>query len=198
MAASIYMELGRIILLTDGEAHSPISRRWFTKMFVIGDVFCLLAQSGGGGLSAAGKTIGTKIVIVGLVLQIAVFLCFVAVATLFNMRIRRVPTPRSVDATVPWRRHMTVIYLSSGLIFLRSAVRLAEYAAGFTGYIYTHEWCLYLLDFVPMMVVAVMFVWVHPSEINAWLKGGKAMRGWIVQEHHSVPLDGRYAHVPLV
>jgi hypothetical protein len=38
MAASIYMILGRIILLTDGDSHSLIRRRWITKIFVAGDV----------------------------------------------------------------------------------------------------------------------------------------------------------------
>ena len=47
MAASIYMVLGRIITLTDGEAHSPIKVRWLTKVFVAGDVISFLAQSGG-------------------------------------------------------------------------------------------------------------------------------------------------------
>lgn len=47
MAASIYMMLGRIIRLTNGEAHSFISSSKITKIFVTGDVICLLAQSGG-------------------------------------------------------------------------------------------------------------------------------------------------------
>ena len=37
-AASIYMELGRIILLVDGEHHAIIRKRWLTKIFVVGDV----------------------------------------------------------------------------------------------------------------------------------------------------------------
>lgn len=47
MAASIYMEIGRIIRLTDGEVHSMISSRWITRTFVLGDIFCLAMQSGG-------------------------------------------------------------------------------------------------------------------------------------------------------
>lgn len=47
MAASIYMILGRIILLTDGDSHSLIRRRWITKIFVTGDVVSLLMQSSG-------------------------------------------------------------------------------------------------------------------------------------------------------
>lgn len=46
-AASIYMILGRIILLTDGESHSIIKQRWLTKTFVIGDIICFCFQSGG-------------------------------------------------------------------------------------------------------------------------------------------------------
>jgi len=46
-SASIYMILGRIILLTDGESHAIIKRRWLTKTFVCGDILCFLLQSGG-------------------------------------------------------------------------------------------------------------------------------------------------------
>jgi hypothetical protein len=47
LAASTYMELGRIILLTDGEAHALISRGKLTQLFVTSNVICLLVQSGG-------------------------------------------------------------------------------------------------------------------------------------------------------
>ena len=46
-AASVYMTLGRIILHTRGEHLSPIKRTLLTKIFVIGDVFSFLVQSGG-------------------------------------------------------------------------------------------------------------------------------------------------------
>jgi hypothetical protein len=45
-AASIYIILGRIILLTDGEKHSLIRQKWLTKVFVAGDVLSFLMQSG--------------------------------------------------------------------------------------------------------------------------------------------------------
>lgn len=46
-AASIYMSLGRIIHLLDGESHSPVRRTWLTKIFVSGDVLSFLTQSTG-------------------------------------------------------------------------------------------------------------------------------------------------------
>jgi hypothetical protein len=46
-AASIYMILGRIILLVGGQEHSIIRPQWLTKIFVIGDVICFLLLAGG-------------------------------------------------------------------------------------------------------------------------------------------------------
>ena len=46
-AASIYMLLGRVILLAGGERFSMIKQRWLTKIFVGGDVLSFLMQSAG-------------------------------------------------------------------------------------------------------------------------------------------------------
>jgi len=47
VAASIYMVLGRIIALVEGECHSPIRQKWLTKLFVSGDVLSFLMQATG-------------------------------------------------------------------------------------------------------------------------------------------------------
>jgi hypothetical protein len=44
-AASIYMELGRIIKLVQGERHSLISVNAMTKIFVSGDILSFLTQA---------------------------------------------------------------------------------------------------------------------------------------------------------
>lgn len=46
-AASIYMVLGRIVLLVDGEKHAVIPKRWLTKIFVAGDVLSFMMQAAG-------------------------------------------------------------------------------------------------------------------------------------------------------
>lgn len=46
-AASIYMELGRIILLVKGEKFAIIRVTWMTKIFVAGDVLSFLMQASG-------------------------------------------------------------------------------------------------------------------------------------------------------
>ena len=46
-AASIYMELGRIIHLVKGQKHSLIRVNWMTKTYVAGDVLSFLMQASG-------------------------------------------------------------------------------------------------------------------------------------------------------
>jgi hypothetical protein len=46
-AATIYMALGRIVTLVDGEEYTLIRHRWLTKIFVCGDVLSFMVQSAG-------------------------------------------------------------------------------------------------------------------------------------------------------
>jgi len=46
-AASIYIVLGRVILLVDGKEYSPVWQKWLTKIFVAGDVVSLSMQMAG-------------------------------------------------------------------------------------------------------------------------------------------------------
>lgn len=46
-AASIYIILGRIILLVDGERYSLVRQKWLTKIFVTGDVISFMLQGAG-------------------------------------------------------------------------------------------------------------------------------------------------------
>lgn len=55
LAASIYMELGRIVRMVGGDEHLFIRRTRLTKTFVIGDVIAFMLQAAGGGLQASHK-----------------------------------------------------------------------------------------------------------------------------------------------
>lgn len=46
-AATIYMELGRIISVIEGEGRVMIRKEWMTKLFVAGDVLSFFLQGGG-------------------------------------------------------------------------------------------------------------------------------------------------------
>ncbi|KAL2858488.1 RTA1 like protein-domain-containing protein [Aspergillus pseudoustus] len=171
-AATIYMELGRIVLLTDGEAYCFIPRKWLTKIFLLGDIISFIMQGAGGGIMASGSlsavTTGEHIIIAGLVIQLLFFSLFVTTSVKFHLGLQR---SLSCKASLPWKRHMYALYSGSALIFVRSLFRLIEYAQGNGGYLVSHEVYLYLFDALLMVAVMAVFAWVHPSEIHALLTG---------------------------
>lgn len=174
-AASIYMILGRIILLTDGEKFSVVRRTWLTKIFVGGDVLCFLMQGAGGGImsSANGdqdKTdMGENLIVGGLFVQLAFFGFFVIAAGIFQTRGRRHLS--SLPPTITWKKHLYVLYFTSILILIRSIFRVIEYLQGNDGYLLSHEVYLYIFDALLMFSVMASMNIVHPGDIAIMLKG---------------------------
>lgn len=163
-AASIYMILGRLIRSLGAENHSLIPVKWLTKVFVTGDVISFSLQAGGGGIQSGGTlelyNTGEKIIIAGLWVQIVVFGFFVVVSALFNTRIIRCPTVEAERRVIPWKRHLLMLYASSGLILVRSIFRVVEYLQGNKGYLISHEIFLYMFDALLMACVMALFgIW---------------------------------------
>lgn len=78
---------------------------------------------------------------------------------------------------------MLSLYLVSILIFVRSIVRVVEYAQGYDGFIMTHEAFLYIFDALVMWIAMVVMNWIHPSEVAACLRGGKAFtKAWKLED----------------
>ncbi|KAH6715108.1 RTA1 like protein-domain-containing protein [Leptodontidium sp. 2 PMI_412] len=176
-AGSIYMILGRVILMTDGERYSMVRQKWLTKTFVCGDIFAFLLQSAGAGLmssSSMSKT-GEWVVVGGLIFQIIFFGLFVVVAFMFHTRLQKSPTTPSLS--VPWRKHLWALYISSALILIRSIFRVVEFVQGNTGYLFRHEVFMYIFDALLMFGVVVLFIFVHPGEIRGYLEREKRASG---------------------
>lgn len=160
-ATTIYMILARIIRAVNAEALSLVPIQWLTKIFVIGDVLAFTLQAGGGGVQGAGTLdlyeLGEKIIIVGLFVQIGIFGFFVVTTVVFHIRLINRPTPAALHAWVPWRRHLAVLYTTSGLILIRSVFRVIEYLQGNSGYIISHEVYLYVFDACLMVFTMAIF-----------------------------------------
>ncbi|KAL7907475.1 RTA1 like domain-containing protein [Trichoderma velutinum] len=175
-AASVYMSLGRIIELVDGEKYSIIRRTWLTKIFVCGDVICFLLLAGGGGMLASAKTnkaefdAGNNIIIGGLVLQLLWFGFFVVITLIFHRRMILAPTARSHEADIKWRSYLHALYVASVLIIIRNIFRLIEYCQGSNGYLLTTEVFVYCLDALPMFLVVAWFLWKYPGEMSPLLQ----------------------------
>lgn len=190
-AASIYMILGRIIRVTEGEKYSFIRVQWLTKIFVGSDIFCFMLQGAGGGLLSVAKTQaaidrGNNVILGGLILQIVVFLVFLAVAFNFQSKQNKNPTNAAMNGplgeygstkghrfgSLTWKKLMLGLYSTSILISIRNLFRVIEYGMGWGSYLLSNEWPLYVFDGLLMVLVLVIcIVWYNP-EIS---KGGKGV-----------------------
>jgi hypothetical protein len=117
---------------------------------------------------------GKAVIVAGLCLQLLWFIFFVAVSGLFHYRMKLFPTTRAQQPEVRWELHLRSLYIVSGLIMVRSIVRIVEYTQGYNGYIISHEVFLYIFDAVLMLVVMVWMNWRHPSEVVLLLRGQQA------------------------
>ncbi|KAH7123151.1 RTA1 like protein-domain-containing protein [Dactylonectria macrodidyma] len=169
-AASIYMVLGRLIRVLDGQEYSLIRVRWLTKFFLLGDILSIFGQSGGGGILASANSdssmkLGNNVILLGLAIQLIFFGFFIIVTAVFHVRVLQRPTPRSQATSSPWKGFILVLYLASFLIMVRSLFRMVEYAQGNDGSLIKKEVYVYVLDALLMVAVAVLFSVYHPSNV---------------------------------
>lgn len=64
LAASVYMFLGRIILMLQAESHALLRRKWLRKIFVTGDVLSFLLQGDGKDLISGIPSMGQQVHII--------------------------------------------------------------------------------------------------------------------------------------
>ncbi|KAK4891630.1 hypothetical protein LTR27_009799 [Elasticomyces elasticus] len=167
-AASIYMILGRIIVTMQAQHYSMIKTKWLTAVFVTSDVICFLIQAAGAGLMARGNrsttNTGSHIVLVGLIVQIVIFCFFILVAVVFHRQMNAKPT--YIDLSLPWKKSVYVLYITSCLVLVRNIVRVVEFAQGFQGFIELHEVFLYVFDGVPMAALVFIYNIWYPSTMS--------------------------------
>ncbi|KAJ5969919.1 hypothetical protein N7501_006167 [Penicillium viridicatum] len=193
-AASIYMELGRIIIMVKGEQFALVRVNWMTKIFVAGDVLSFLMQASGAGIMVKGSnstdpssssSTGQNVIIGGLIVQIVFFGFFLLTSLIFQKRLGSHAGARTVADQYPWRKHMWALQSSSVLVLIRSVIRVVEYAQGTHGYLMEHEVFIYVFDGLLMFAMMVILVVIHPSEVNYLLGKGNvvtAMGGLKIME----------------
>ncbi|KAJ5729532.1 uncharacterized protein N7483_004040 [Penicillium malachiteum] len=173
LAASIYMELGRIMIMTDGNNYSLIRRTWLTKIFVVGDIASFVIQFIGAAMlskqTASALETGEDFMKFGVLVQILFFGLFVITAAIFHMRFNKSGSTRRW--ATPWQKHMMIIYACSMMIFIRSIFRLAEFFQSSDGYLMQNEWVSYAFDAFLMLATMVLVNVVHPAEISTFIKG---------------------------
>ncbi|KAJ0281107.1 hypothetical protein COL940_005900 [Colletotrichum noveboracense] len=167
-AASIYMTLGRVIRIVNGERHSIIRPSRLTKVFVAGDVLALAIQGSAAGLMVVSEyaKIAQGIVVAGLVFHICVFGVFWTTAWTFHSRMKKDPGYHEIGPDVKWEQALRMLYGASGLIMARSVFRIIEFVMGNDGYLLSNEWPLYIFDSIPMFAVMGTFWYWFPSSVG--------------------------------
>lgn len=120
--------------------------RWVFQIAVSYDTaicFDWLSGSIGGGIQTSGSLEdmknGEHIIVGGISVQI--FFCFFLIKTsAFDLKLRRYPIPRCHDSTIPWRKHLKILYATSSLIMIRSVLRLAEIFSAAMGIYYIRRY----------------------------------------------------------
>ena len=161
------MVYSRVVRSVSGARFSIISPIWCTRIFVIGDLFCLNIQSTGGGLTANDERakIGDAIVVAGLALQILVFCFFVWCCVNFHMKFSKHLKASGESTDVPWRTILNMLYYTSAIISARNIFRLVEYIMGKGSYLFANEWPIYVFDGALMLVVMVVFYVWYPDKL---------------------------------
>ncbi|CAE7232048.1 unnamed protein product, partial [Rhizoctonia solani] len=168
--ATAYMLLGRLAIHLDADQYLLVKSRIITKLFLTSDIVTLLIQAGGGSMAAsasAGK-IGTKIFLIGLIIQLISFCAYMVVYAVF---LHRMKTNRPEECVLPrnsaeffshWTALAGALIVSCVGILIRSIFRTVENAQGFGGYLATHELYFYVLDTLPLFIAILVFVVTWP------------------------------------
>ncbi|CAK7205922.1 hypothetical protein SEUCBS139899_008702 [Sporothrix eucalyptigena] len=168
-----------------------VPARWLTPIFVGFDVFALFLQLVGAVIisgtqlttpNAAKKLhTGKNIALAGVSTQIAAFGLFTIIAARFHFtsrrfaadlesRYRAVPGDKFVTLEGSerkfkprWRTLLYAVNFSCGMIIIRSIYREIDFALGKQGYTQKHEWCAYVFDAIPMILLVIVYTIVPPG-----------------------------------
>lgn len=133
--------------------------------FVTVDVASLVIQgvgaaNAGTSDSAEAAESGSTIAAVGVGVQLAGYLLFFVLFSIFYYRIRHDPPP----GLSQMHTLMIATMISSGWIILRSIYRLIEMGEGWDGVINNTEWCLFVFDAVLVFFAVTVYNIVHPGK----------------------------------
>ncbi|KAJ3129580.1 hypothetical protein HK100_008531 [Physocladia obscura] len=161
LAASQYVVLEKIILHI-GESSSPIRASLIAKIFVGCDILSFAIQGAGSGIlvsSVEHYTMGTNILIGGLIIQVISYASFLATAlVVFNRG-------KHLNNEEGWRRMFYALFAGAILVMIRSVFRVIEFSMGYNGPIATNEHYMYVFDFGLVAIAMLLFNIFHPGQL---------------------------------
>ncbi|RGP78690.1 heterokaryon incompatibility [Fusarium longipes] len=171
MTATIYMILSKIIIALDADIHSLVPVKVMPKVFIFGDFISLAAQLTGAAYLVDATEVTQQrtaqlIIVGGLSFQIYFFGFFTSILHIVNSRVLETPTRQSTVITMPWKRWIIVLYISCGLILVRSLYRVIEYATGPLSIVQATEIYFYIFDAGSIFIITCLFNIFHPRQLS--------------------------------
>ncbi|KIM26923.1 hypothetical protein M408DRAFT_9559 [Serendipita vermifera MAFF 305830] len=167
LSAQACIVAGRMMSYIDPNS-SLMPHNIVIKIFIFFHVAFLLVQGTGTSLltssdepSESRINLGRAILAGGLSTQILASLVFIAIIIKFESKGRRLAAGKVKDL----RQLFVAFYVSETFIIGRSIYRTIEFATfnpANQGYLYYHEWPLYVFDAAPILIALTLFNFVHP------------------------------------
>lgn len=96
---------------------------------------------------------GEKVIITGLFVQPFIFSYFLVIAINYHYRLARSPTLESNNPDIRWKWYLFTLYLTEGLILVRSVFRVVEYIKGNHSPLMREEVYVFIFDGFLMVIV---------------------------------------------
>lgn len=135
------------------------------------------------------------IIVGGLSFQIYFFGFFTSILHIVHSRVLESPTRQSMSLVMPWKRWIVILYICCGLVFVRSAYRVIEYATGPLGIVQSTEIYFYVFDAGSIFIVTVLLNIFHPREL-ATVPKDDLQDAETVAVEPSKPIDRCQPHTP--
>ena len=154
-----YITVGRILRYVD-TTKGWLKPAWVGWIFTISDIFCLLLQGSGGGMSASvdasSRTLGRNLLLVGLAIQMAFFTIFLGI-TVYIHRCKAY----NLKGNKLFRPIFIGLYSTIVLMYVRNVFRFIEFTQGYLGYLATHEAYFYIFDFTLIFSCFLLYYFYH-------------------------------------
>jgi hypothetical protein len=184
MAGVIYVLFGRIVFwVMPPEARTMknlwVPARFVTLIFVAFDVLSILLQAIAGVVitSVDDNTedpqsrldLGRALGLIGVAVQLGGFGLFTIIAVRFHFVSRKADpnfaryNMETFGINKSWQKLLYAINFSCLMILIRSCFRMAEFAEGPDGVLYSAEWYIYVLDITPVAIAALLYNLYFPG-----------------------------------
>lgn len=163
-----HLTINRVFSVLDARKFSIIPLQWLAKVFITLDMLSFFLLGAGVGLlsrdSSSQQENGRRIIVGGSALQIALFVLFLTVLIIFQLRLKKNPTPQSIEYRQQpsnlrnWKMIIVSLYISSVFMILRSLLVCFQHGQGANGHISKYEGYMYVFDSTLMFLSMLFFM----------------------------------------